>query len=127
MSQRIHAFCSKVSTCVTASYMPRDTRLVSVTLTAAPGVSVVNPARKYRRFRPAVLSRSGSSVRQSGMGEVVPIGDSAALADAIIRIFENKRAYVRPSDEIAERWNTERTARGYEALFERLLEAKRRK
>ena len=61
-------------------------------------------------------------VLQSGMGEVVPVGDSAALAEAIINVVGNKADYVRPREEIAERWSTERTAEGYEALFERLLE-----
>lgn len=66
-------------------------------------------------------------VSQSRMGEVVPIGDSQTLAEAIIRVVGNKADYVRPAEEIAERWNTERTAAEYEALFERLLEEKGRK
>jgi len=61
-------------------------------------------------------------VLQTGMGEVVPIGDSQALAEAIIKVAGNKADYVRPGEEIAERWNTARTAAEYEALFERLLE-----
>jgi glycosyltransferase involved in cell wall biosynthesis len=60
-------------------------------------------------------------VLQSGMGEVVPIGDSAALAQAIVQVVSQPGEYVRPREEIAARWNTERTAAGYEALFERLL------
>ena len=60
-------------------------------------------------------------VLQSGMGEVVPIGDSAALADAIIRIMADKAEYLRPRDEIAARWSTNATAVHYEDLFERLL------
>jgi glycosyltransferase involved in cell wall biosynthesis len=61
-------------------------------------------------------------VEQSGMGEVVPIGDSEALAEAILRVVRNKEDYVRPAEEIEDRWSTERTAREYEKLFERLLE-----
>jgi len=64
-------------------------------------------------------------VLQSGMGEVVPVGDSGALAEAIIKVVGNKADYVRPREEIAERWNTGRTAAVYEALFERLLEETR--
>jgi glycosyltransferase involved in cell wall biosynthesis len=60
-------------------------------------------------------------VRQSGMGEVVPIGDSEALAEAIVRIVLNKKDYVRTRDEIAARWSTARAAEMYEELFERLL------
>jgi glycosyltransferase involved in cell wall biosynthesis len=64
-------------------------------------------------------------VLQTGMGEVVPVGDSQALAEAVIRVGRNKTDYVRPREEIAERWSVERTAAAYEALFERLLEEKR--
>ena len=60
-------------------------------------------------------------VLQTGMGEVVPVGDSRALAEAIIDVVGGKDHYVRPREEIAARWNTERTAAEYEALFERLL------
>jgi glycosyltransferase involved in cell wall biosynthesis len=64
-------------------------------------------------------------VLQTGMGEVVPVGDSQALAGAIIRVFGDRASYVRPRGEIAARWNTGRTAAAYEALFERLLAAAR--
>jgi len=60
-------------------------------------------------------------VEQSGMGRVVPIGDSEALAEAIIEVVRHKEKYVRPKGEIEDRWSTEKTAEGYEELFERLL------
>jgi glycosyltransferase involved in cell wall biosynthesis len=60
-------------------------------------------------------------VEQSGMGKVVPIGDSDALAEAIIAVVSRQDDFVRPREEIEERWSTERTAQAYEALFERLL------
>ncbi len=60
-------------------------------------------------------------IQQTGMGEVVPIGDSRALADAIVRVVGSKDTYVRPRDQIAARWSVARTAAGYEDLFERLL------
>jgi glycosyltransferase involved in cell wall biosynthesis len=59
-------------------------------------------------------------VHQTGMGEVVPIGDSDALASAIVRVIRNRPQYLRPREEIAARYNTERTAAEYEALFEEL-------
>jgi glycosyltransferase involved in cell wall biosynthesis len=59
-------------------------------------------------------------VHQTGMGEVVPIGDSDALAAAIVRVIRNRSEYLRPRAEIAARFNTERTAAEYEALFEEL-------
>ena len=60
-------------------------------------------------------------VTQTGMGRVVPIGDAEGLAEAIIEVLGNRAAYVRPRQEIAERFSTARTADGYEALFEELL------
>jgi len=59
-------------------------------------------------------------VLQTGMGEVA-VGDSDGLAEAIVKVVGNKADYVRPRSEIVDRWSTERTATGYEALFERLL------
>ena len=60
-------------------------------------------------------------VLQTGMGEVVPVGDSAALAEAIIDVVGDRASYVRPREEIAARWSIGRTAAAYEALFEQLL------
>lgn len=60
-------------------------------------------------------------VEQSGMGEVVSIADSDALAEAIIQVISHQDAYRRPPEEISQRWSTERTAKGYEALFSRLV------
>jgi glycosyltransferase involved in cell wall biosynthesis len=59
-------------------------------------------------------------VYQTGMGEVVPIGDSEALAESIVRVIRNREQYLRPREEIAARFNTERTAEEYEELFEEL-------
>jgi glycosyltransferase involved in cell wall biosynthesis len=64
-------------------------------------------------------------VEQTGMGEIVPIGDSEALAAAINKVIANRAAYVRPRDVIAGLWSTRATAVGYEALFQRLLAARR--
>lgn len=64
-------------------------------------------------------------VLQSGMGEVVPVGDSSALAEAIIRLVSRKADYVQPREKIAALWSIERTTLEYEALFQRLLEEKR--
>jgi glycosyltransferase involved in cell wall biosynthesis len=64
-------------------------------------------------------------VTQTGMGQVVPIGDAEALAQALVEVLGNKARYVRPRQEIAERFSTPRTADGYEALFQKLLEEKK--
>jgi glycosyltransferase involved in cell wall biosynthesis len=60
-------------------------------------------------------------VRQTGMGKVVPVGDSESLAEAVIEVLGNRAAYVRPRHEIAARFSTVRTADDYEALFDELL------
>ena len=60
-------------------------------------------------------------VKQTGMGEVVPVSDSQALAEAILRVTGNKARYVRPRQEIERIFSTQRTVDGYEALFRRLL------
>jgi glycosyltransferase involved in cell wall biosynthesis len=59
-------------------------------------------------------------VYQTGMGEVVPIGDSDGLGEAIIRVIRNRDQYVKPRAEIAARFSTERTAEEYENLFDEL-------
>jgi glycosyltransferase involved in cell wall biosynthesis len=58
--------------------------------------------------------------RMTGMGEVTPIGDSAALAEAIIRVIQSAHEYRRPRRLIADTFSLERTVKGYESLFESL-------
>jgi glycosyltransferase involved in cell wall biosynthesis len=58
--------------------------------------------------------------RMTGMGEVTPIGDSDALAEAIIRVVRNPDDYARPRRQIQDTFSLERTVGGYEALFEAL-------
>lgn len=58
--------------------------------------------------------------RMTGMGEVTPIGDSEALAEAILRILEHPDDYVQPRGLIEDTFSLGRTVSGYEALFEAL-------
>ncbi len=58
--------------------------------------------------------------RMTGMGEVTPIGDSEALAEAILRILEHPEDYVQPRGLIEDTFSLGRTVSGYEALFEAL-------
>jgi glycosyltransferase involved in cell wall biosynthesis len=57
----------------------------------------------------------------TGMGEVVPVGDAAALAEAIRRVLEHPDSYRRPRSEIEAAFSVEQTVAGYEALFASLL------
>jgi glycosyltransferase involved in cell wall biosynthesis len=59
-------------------------------------------------------------VMQTGMGLVAPIGNSYALSDCILQILGDKQRYLRPREEIAARFSTERTAAEYEALIDEL-------
>jgi glycosyltransferase involved in cell wall biosynthesis len=59
-------------------------------------------------------------IRMTGMGEVVPIKDTRALADAIVRVLQNRERYVRPRQEIAELFALEKTVAAYEKLFDEL-------
>ncbi|MGB1251781.1 MAG: glycosyltransferase family 4 protein [Candidatus Promineifilaceae bacterium] len=57
------------------------------------------------------------SVTMSGMGEVVPIGDHKALADAIIRVLRDRASYVKSADTIAATFEPAQTAREYLKLY----------
>ncbi len=59
-------------------------------------------------------------IRMTGMGEIVPIKDARALADAIVRVLQNRGKYVRPRQEVAEMFAIEKTVAAYERLFEEL-------
>ena len=59
--------------------------------------------------------------RMTGMGEVVPIGDSRDLADSIIRVIQDPERYFQPRAAIEDAFSLERTVSGYEDLFDTLL------
>jgi len=60
-------------------------------------------------------------VQTTGMGEVVPPGDAAALAEAILRVCDNRDRYIRPRDFIAQHYSTERTVSAYQSLYSSLI------
>ena len=60
-------------------------------------------------------------VLMTGMGEVVPVGDSVALAEAVIRVLNHRDKYSRPHSEVEALFSTSRTAELYEHLFEEIL------
>jgi glycosyltransferase involved in cell wall biosynthesis len=65
-------------------------------------------------------------VQMTGMGEVVPIGDPAALSQALITIFTDPAKYRRDPKEIAKNYFPESVAAEYEKLFERLIAGKKK-
>jgi glycosyltransferase involved in cell wall biosynthesis len=64
-------------------------------------------------------------VLMTGMGEVAPAGDPAALAEALSRVLDDRARYVRPRAEIEGTFGVEQTVDAYERLFEREIARKR--
>jgi glycosyltransferase involved in cell wall biosynthesis len=64
-------------------------------------------------------------VLQTGMGELIAVGDSDALASAIIRVVSDRQRYVLSREEIVAKWSSERTAAEYERLFDSVLRRKK--
>ncbi|MCW1970218.1 MAG: glycosyltransferase family 4 protein [Anaerolineae bacterium] len=62
-----------------------------------------------------------TSVQRTGMGQVVPIGDAPALAAAIMQVFANRSAYVRPRHEIEQAYSTAQSVRGYERVYAEIV------
>lgn len=58
--------------------------------------------------------------QMTGMGKVVPIGDSAALAGAVLDILAEPEKYQRDPAEIARPYEPEHVAEEYEKLFAKL-------
>ncbi len=60
-------------------------------------------------------------VQMHGMGEVIPIGDSKALGEAVNRILANPIQYKKDPAEIASHYLPDQIAQEYEELFNNLL------
>lgn len=60
--------------------------------------------------------------RLTGMGEVVPIGNAAALAEAILKILNDPDKYHREGKEIADLFDPLVNARAYQELYAKVLE-----
>lgn len=56
-------------------------------------------------------------IRMTGMGEIVPVGDAAALANAVCRIFEDPHAYAASGSDLRDEFSPGRAAEKYERLF----------
>jgi glycosyltransferase involved in cell wall biosynthesis len=59
-------------------------------------------------------------VKVHGMGKVVPIGDSQALAEALIAILRDPGEYKADPEPITERYRPDAIAAAYEKLFEEI-------
>ncbi|MDQ4045195.1 MAG: glycosyltransferase family 4 protein [Chloroflexota bacterium] len=76
-----------------------------------------------------VVATNLPGVRQpvwtTGMGEIVPPGDPAALADAVLAVLDNPGHYQRSREEVEQAFDIEVTVAGYERLFAELLADRR--
>lgn len=59
--------------------------------------------------------------QMTGMGLTTPPKDSAALAENILKVLNNREQYVRPRGPIAEMFSPHTTAAKYEELFSKLI------
>jgi len=57
----------------------------------------------------------------TGMGEVVPIGDSKGLADAILKILDHPENYAGDPEAVARQFDPQANAASYESLYMELL------
>jgi glycosyltransferase involved in cell wall biosynthesis len=62
-------------------------------------------------------------VRMTKMGEVVPIGDAQALAQALLEIFNNPEKYAGDPPAIAARFRPDNIAGEYEILIADILKS----
>jgi glycosyltransferase involved in cell wall biosynthesis len=60
-------------------------------------------------------------VRTTGMGEVVPVGDPAALAEGITKVLADRARYVRPRVDVERLYDLDITVSAYERLFAEAL------
>jgi glycosyltransferase involved in cell wall biosynthesis len=58
--------------------------------------------------------------RITGMGEVIPIRNEVALAEAIVRVVKNRGRYIKPREDIVRLFDIQTTLKMYEDLFESL-------
>jgi len=61
-------------------------------------------------------------VRRTGMGKVIPLRDSSALAEAVLEVIGSPDVFQGDSEEIAQQYSPTATAEGYERLFLELLD-----
>jgi glycosyltransferase involved in cell wall biosynthesis len=59
-------------------------------------------------------------IQMHGMGEVVPIGDAQALAQALLKIFDRQTSYTIDRNALKQQYAPDAIAREFEELFTRL-------
>ncbi len=59
-------------------------------------------------------------VRNHEMGRIIPIGDSKALAEAVLEILAEKKKKIVPREKLQEIYDPDSIAREYEVLFDKI-------
>lgn len=102
-----------------AAYYPNLDLLVLPSLNSTESFGLVQIEAMMNGV-PAIASNL-AGVRQpvttTGMGKVIPIGDSDALAEAALEILANPAAFRRPAEPIVEHYLPDTVAAEFEKLF----------
>jgi glycosyltransferase involved in cell wall biosynthesis len=56
-------------------------------------------------------------IKLTGMGEIVPVGNSRELAKAICKILKNRRYFIKTKEEIQKKFDAEVALEKYEEIF----------
>lgn len=111
---------------LTAFYQNLDVLTVtSLNSTESFGLVQIEAMRNGVPVATCALPGVRQPVTMTGMGEVTAVGDHEALAQAIIRILDDKAAYVKLPDLIADSFSPQQTAHEYVRLFRDLQQGKR--
>lgn len=108
---------------LTAFYKNIDVLVVSsLNSTESFGLVQIEAMRNGAPVCASNLPGVRQPVLMTGMGEVTPVGDHAALAAALIRVLEDRGRYVRPAEQIAAAFAPDQTAAGYVQLYRALID-----
>lgn len=116
-------FLGNLSQAQLAAFYPNVDALVvpSLNSTEAFGLVQIEAMMNNVPCVASALPGVRQPVLMHGMGKVVPIGDSAALAQALLEIFSEKGKYYCDTATLRKRYDPDSVAQEYEKLFERLM------
>ncbi|MCA9961418.1 MAG: glycosyltransferase family 4 protein, partial [Anaerolineales bacterium] len=107
---------------LTAFYKNLDVLAIcSLNSTESFGLVQIEAMRNHVPVAACNLPGVRQPVTMTGMGEVTAVGDPHALAEAIIHILDDKEAYQRDANLIADSFSPDQTASEYLRLFGNML------
>jgi glycosyltransferase involved in cell wall biosynthesis len=107
-----------------AAFYPNMDALVVPSLNSTEAFGLVQVEAMMNNVPCVASSLPGvrQPVQMHNMGKVVPVGDSSALAEALLEIFAKKQLYRCDTAALARQYDPETVAAEYEKLFEELLQ-----